>query len=148
MAERRCRRVSALETGAYRTYTTLFIRSNYSVCYALYKSTIGITDIDVPDGDKIYGIFIINKYAFSYLCTLKTWHYPHLLLRAVLRFRAAAAPAVQQSIDISYPPGPQQQTRCALLQQANRTERQTDRWTDTVPFHRLCFAYCADSANN
>jgi len=28
-----------------------------------------------------------------------------LLLRAVLRPRAAAAPAVQQSIDISYPPG-------------------------------------------
>ena len=34
--------------------------------------------------------------------TPKTWHYPHLLLRAVLRPRAAAAPAVQQSIDICY----------------------------------------------
>jgi len=43
--------------------------------------------------------------------TLKTWHCPHLLLRR----RAAAAPAVQQSIDISYPPGPQQQTRRTLL---------------------------------
>jgi len=47
---------------------------------------------------------------FSFLRALKTWHCPHLLLRAVLRPRAAATPAVQQSIDISYPPGPQQQT--------------------------------------
>jgi len=36
--------------------------------------------------------------------------------------RAAAAPAVQQSIDISYPPGPQQQTRRTLLHQVNRTD--------------------------
>jgi len=66
---------------------------------------------------------------FSYQRTLKTWHYPHLLLRAELRPRAAAAPAMQQSIDSSYPPaapamqqsidssyppGPQQQTRRTL----------------------------------
>jgi len=38
-----------------------------------------------------------------------------LLLRAVLRHYAAAAPAVQQSSDISCPPGPQQQTRRTLL---------------------------------
>jgi len=31
--------------------------------------------------------------------------------------RTAAAPAVQQSLNISYPPGPQQQTRRTLLQQ-------------------------------
>jgi len=37
----------------------------------------------------------------------------------------AAAPAVQQSIDISYPPGPQQQTCCTLLQQNNRTDERT-----------------------
>jgi len=46
--------------------------------------------------------------------------------------RAASAPAVQQSIDISYPPGPQQQHYRTLLQQANGTDRQTD----TVPLHR------------
>jgi len=39
---------------------------------------------------------------------------------------AAAAPAVQQSIDISYLLGPQQQTRRTLLQRANETDRQTD----------------------
>jgi len=39
---------------------------------------------------------------FSYLRTLKTCHCPYLLLRAVLRPRAAAVPVVQQSIDISY----------------------------------------------
>jgi len=65
----------------------------------------------------------------SYLRTLKTWHYPHLLLRAVLQPRAAVAPAVQQSTDISYRPGPQQQTRRTLLQRANGTDRQADGWT-------------------
>jgi len=41
--------------------------------------------------------------------------------------RAAAAPAVQQSIDISvYTPGPQQQTRRTLLQRANGTDKRTD----------------------
>jgi len=43
------------------------------------------------------------------------WHYPHLLLRAVLRFLAAAAPSLQRSIYTSYP---QQQTRRTLLQRA------------------------------
>jgi len=38
----------------------------------------------------------------------------------------AVSPAVQQSIDISYPPGPQQQTRRTLLQRANGTEGPTD----------------------
>ena len=41
---------------------------------------------------------------------LKARHYPHLLLRP----SAAVAPAVQQSIDISCSPGPQQQTRRTL----------------------------------
>jgi len=37
---------------------------------------------------------------FNHLRTLKTRHYTHLLLRAVLRPRAAAVPVVQQSIDV------------------------------------------------
>jgi len=53
---------------------------------------------------------------------------------------AAAAPAMQQLIDISYRPGPQQQTHHMLLQQANgtdsRTDGQTNSRTDTVPLHR------------
>ena len=53
-------------------------------------------------------------------------------------------PLLQQSIDISFPPGPQQQTRRTLLQWANGTDRRTD----TVPFHRPCSAYYAGSANN
>ena len=57
----------------------------------------------------------------------------------MLRPRAAAAPAVQQSIDISYPPGPQQQTRRTLLQRANGTDRRTD----IVPLRRPCSAYYA-----
>jgi len=80
------------------------------------------------------------KSVFSSLCTLKTWHCPHLLLCAVLRPRAAAAPAVMQLINMSYPPRPQQQTRRTLLQRA--------KGTDTVPLHRTCCTYYAGSANN
>jgi len=40
--------------------------------------------------------------------------------------RAAAAPGVQQSIDISYPPGPQQQTRSNKVRRPDGTDRQTD----------------------
>ena len=39
-----------------------------------------------------------NKSVFSFARQLQTWHCPHLLLRR----RAAAAPVVQQSIEISY----------------------------------------------
>jgi len=42
---------------------------------------------------------------FSYPRTLKTWHYPHLLLYALLQRGAAAAPTVQQVINVSYLPG-------------------------------------------
>jgi len=62
---------------------------------------------------------------------LKTRHCPHLLLKAVLRLHAGAARAAQQSIDISYWPGPQQQTRRTLLQRANESY-ETDRRT---PYH-------------
>jgi len=50
----------------------------------------------------------------------------NVALPAMLRQRAAAAPVVQQSINISYQPGPQQQTRRTLPQRANGTDRQTD----------------------
>ena len=60
--------------------------------------------------------------------------------------RAAAAPAVQQSMDISYQPDPQQQTRLMLLQRADGQTR-TDRRTDTVPLHGPCSTYFAGSAN-
>jgi len=53
-------------------------------------------------------------------------------------------PLLQQSIDISYPPGPQQQTRRTLLQLTNGTDKRRD----TVLSHRPCSAYYADSANN
>jgi len=85
-------------------------------------------------------VFVGDKAVRSFLRTLKTWHCPRLPLRAVLRPRVAAAPAVQQSIDISYLPGAQQQTRRTLLQRANGT--------DIVPFHRPCSACYAGNANN
>jgi len=73
--------------------------------------------------------------------TPKTWHYPHLLLHAMLRPPAAVAPAVQQSIDISHQPGRQQQTRRTLLLQRAMGQ------TDTVPFHRP-FRFHVDRSSN
>ena len=64
---------------------------------------------------------------------LTTWHCSPLLLRR----RCCWAQAMQQSIDISCPPRPQQQTRRTLLQRSMSiveidrwTGRQTDRQTD------------------
>ena len=57
---------------------------------------------------------------------------------------AAVAPAVQQSIDISCSPGPQQQTRRTLLH-AGQTDGRRDGWT---AFHRPSFSYYAESANS
>ena len=45
---------------------------------------------------------VTNKSIFSFLHTLTTWHYPHS--------PAAAAARRLQSVDVSCPPGPQQQT--------------------------------------
>ena len=50
----------------------------------------------------------------------------------------AAAPVVQQSINIFCPPRPQQQTRRTLLQRTNGTDRRTDerapyRFIDPAP---------------
>jgi len=60
-------------------------------------------------------------------------HFSPLLLTAMLlRRRCCLAPAVQQSSDISFQPGPQQQTPCTLLQQSTAgTDRQTDTRTVT-----------------
>ena len=70
---------------------------------------------------------IKQVYIFSFLRQLQTWHCRHLRLRAV-----------QQSTDISYPPGPQQQTRCCSGRMG-----QTDGRTDRLSLHR---AFCAHSA--
>jgi len=42
---------------------------------------------------------------------------------------AAAVPAMQRLIDISYRPGSQQQTNCIMLQRANGRDGQTNEWT-------------------
>jgi len=55
-------------------------------------------------------------------------------------------PAVQQSIDISWPPGPQQQTRHSGVQQL--TDGMADRQTDARQFHKPRCAYHAGRANN
>jgi len=67
-------------------------------------------------------------------------------LSASAAARRAAAPAVQQSIDISYLPDSQQQTR-PHADAAGEWDRQTDGWTDTVPLCRHRSAYYAASAN-
>ena len=53
------------------------------------------------------------------------------------------------SIDISCPPGAQQQTRrTPLLRSIDGIDRQTHRRTDIRPLHRPCSAYYADNVNN
>ena len=76
-----------------------------------------------------------NKFAFSYLRRLTTWHCPH---------SSAAAAAVDR---YHLPAGP----TAANLQQPGLlpwAHAGTDSRTDTVPFDRPCSAYYAGSANN
>jgi len=52
---------------------------------------------------------------------------------------AAAAPVLQQPVDISYPPranGSKPAACCSSGQQMGQTDRETDGQTDTVPLHR------------
>ena len=61
---------------------------------------------------------------------------------------SSGRPAPPLSIDISRPPGPQQQTRRSGVRRTNdETSRQTDRRTDALQFHRPCSAYYASSVN-
>ena len=60
---------------------------------------------------------------------------------------AAGLRPVQQLIDISCPPGPQQQTcSSGVRHPMERTDRQTDRRIDIRQLHRPCFAHYAGSA--
>ena len=55
---------------------------------------------------------------------------------------------LQQSIDISCSPGPQQQTCSSGVRWSDGTDRQTDRQTDARQLRRPCYAYYAGSVNN
>jgi len=59
-------------------------------------------------------------------------------------------PLLQQSIDISCPLGPQQQTCSSSVRRLDGTDRQTDGQTEsvTIPFHKHGSTYYADSAKN
>jgi len=50
--------------------------------------------------------------------------------QVVLVLLIVSPPAVQQSINISCTPGPQQQTLCSGMQQSSGTDRQMDGQTD------------------
>jgi len=66
--------------------------------------------------------------------------------RAVARLLlSAGSPAVQQAIDISWPPVSKQQTRSSGVQ---RPDWQTDRRTDARQLNRSCSAYYAGSDSN
>ena len=66
---------------------------------------------------KMYPMHYSNK-SLSFLHQLDTAHI------------CCQSPAMQQSINISWLSGPQQQTHCSCMQWLNdRTARQTDRWT-------------------
>ena len=67
-----------------------------------------------------------NKSVFSFLRQLTMWHCPHPAARLLM---TAGRLAVQQSIDVSWPPGPQQQTRSSGVRRPDGTDRRTDRRT-------------------
>jgi len=77
-----------------------------------------------------------TKSEFSLLRTLTAWHCPH----SPATRRCYWLLAVQQPIDISCPPGLQQQT-CSSGFAAVGTDRRTDRETNTVSLHRPCCTY-------
>ena len=72
---------------------------------------------------------------FSYLHTLTTWHCPHS--------PAAAAVSNRHLLPTNL-----QQRGCCCGYVLGHTDGQTDRRTDTVPFHRPCSTYIVGSANN
>jgi len=119
-----------------------------AICYVKLKVTesqlLHHTENDNND--------ISNKSAFSFIRQLSTLHSPQLQLSAICCWASAPAAqrtcckrAVQQSIDISCPPGAQRQTRCTPL---GRSTGQIEGRTDARPFHRPCSAYYAGSVNN
>ena len=87
-----------------------------------------------------------NKSVCSFLCQLTTWHCLHLLLCALLRCCCWWAPAVQQSVDISCPLCPQQQTH-QWHAAAAWWDGQRDGWMDARQFRRPHSAYCAGSSS-
>ena len=73
------------------------------------------------------------------------WHCPHLLLSAELQHCCFWAPAVQQSISFSCPPGAQQQTHSSGVW---HTSDGTDEQTDAQPLHRPCSVDYASSVSS
>ena len=68
-----------------------------------------------------------NKSVFSFLRQLTTWHCPHSPAAAVARLLLTTdLRAVQQSVHISCPPCPQQQTRRSGMRRLDGTDGQTD----------------------
>ena len=70
--------------------------------------------------------------------------YADNVARPAFARRRCCSPAVQQSTDISWPPGPKQQT-CSSGGRIGHTDRQTDGRTDARQFHKTCCAYFAGS---
>ena len=77
----------------------------------------------------------VNKSVFSFLRTLTTWHYTH-------------SPAVLLRTGSNLSAGRTHSSKPAAAALLLWFHAGTDRRTDTVPFHRPCFAYYAGSANN
>jgi len=100
----------------------LGLHLNFSVAHA-----------KIPDSRNTQKQYMCTCMWFSYICQLTTWHYPHLLLHAMLL-------QCQQplwSIDLSCLPGSKQQTHCSSCNM-QRLIDETDRRTDARPLNRPC----------
>ena len=88
---------------------------------------------------------VIQESVFSFIRQLSMWHCPRLLLSAGACCTAhCCRRVVQKSIDVSYPPGFQQQTCNSGVRRANG---RTDGQTDTQPLRRPSFEYYARSVH-
>jgi len=79
------------------TQATTFLWSGLSSVGSIFAIKCRPISRTAFDNGKKISRYACNKSAFSFLLQQSTWHCPHLLLRRVM----------QQSIDISCPPGAQ-----------------------------------------
>ena len=87
---------------------------------------------------KINFISVINKSVFSFIRMLTTWHYPQLPASC----HCCCVPGSNRLTSTTHPADSSNPAAVGVLL---RIHAGTDRWTDTVPFHRPRSTYYTDS---
>jgi len=106
----------------------------YNLCTTVCFNSYSVAGLNVTLL-TVHLLFVLQQPCLHsfYLRMLKAWHYPHLLLSAVLRPRAAEAPAVQAAIDryllAAGPAAANPPHAVAAGEQNRHTDRRADRRT-------------------